>query len=58
MDIQEITQTVEKESLVLRQIMAEIKKVVVGQGHLMERMLIGLFIVRWSSVFGRRTRIG
>jgi hypothetical protein len=56
MDIQEITQTVEKKSLVLRQIMAEIEKVVVGQGHLMERMLIGLFIVRWSSAFGRRTR--
>jgi len=42
MDIQEITQTVEKKSLVLRQIMAEIEKVVVGQRHLMERMLIGL----------------
>lgn len=42
MDIQEITQRVEKESLVLRQIMAEIEKVVVGQRNLMERMLIGL----------------
>lgn len=42
MDIQEITQMVEKESMVLRQIMVEIDKVVVGQRHLMERMLIGL----------------
>jgi MoxR-like ATPase len=42
MDIQEITQRVEKESLVLRQIMAEIEKVIVGQRQLMERMLIGL----------------
>ncbi|RLF61192.1 MAG: ATPase [Thermoplasmata archaeon] len=42
MDIQEITESVEKESVVLRQIMAEIEKVVVGQKNLMERMLIGL----------------
>ncbi|UCF84091.1 MAG: MoxR family ATPase, partial [Desulfobacteraceae bacterium] len=42
MDIQEITQRVEKESMVIRQIMAEIEKVVVGQRNLMERMLIGL----------------
>jgi MoxR-like ATPase len=42
MDIQEITERVEKESVVLRQIMAEIEKVVVGQRNLMERMLIGL----------------
>jgi len=42
MDIQEITQRVEKESLVLRQIMAGIEKVIVGQRNLIERMLIGL----------------
>jgi MoxR-like ATPase len=42
MDIQEITGKVEKESVVLRQIMAEIEKVVVGRRNLMERMLIGL----------------
>ncbi len=42
MDIQEITQRVEKESIVLRQIMVEIERVVVGQRHLLERMLIGL----------------
>ncbi|MCD6295969.1 MAG: MoxR family ATPase [Deltaproteobacteria bacterium] len=42
MDIQEITESVEKESVVLRQIMVEIEKVVVGQKNLMERMLIGL----------------
>jgi MoxR-like ATPase len=42
MDIQEITRKVEKESLILRQIMAEIEKVVVGQKNLVERMLIGL----------------
>lgn len=42
MDIREITQRVEKESVVLRQIMVEIEKVVVGQRHLVERMLIGL----------------
>ncbi len=42
MEIQEITQRVEKEGVVLRQIMTEIEKVVVGQRNLMERMLIGL----------------
>ncbi len=42
MDIQEITRRVEEESLVLRQIMSEIEKVVVGQRNLMERLLIGL----------------
>ncbi len=42
MDIQEITKKVEKESLVLQQIMAQIKKIVVGQQSLIERMLIGL----------------
>ena len=42
MDIQEITRRVEKESVVLRQIMAGIEKVIVGQRNLIERMLIGL----------------
>lgn len=42
MDIQQITEKVEKESVVLRQIMLEIEKVVVGQRHLVERMLVGL----------------
>jgi MoxR-like ATPase len=42
MDIQEITHHVEKESVVLRQIMAEMEKIVVGQRILIERMLIGL----------------
>ena len=42
MDIQEITRRVEKESLGIRQIMAEIEKVIVGQRNLIERMLIGL----------------
>jgi MoxR-like ATPase len=42
MDIQEITQRVEKEGLMLRQVMAEIERVIVGQRHLIERMLIGL----------------
>jgi MoxR-like ATPase len=41
-DIQEITKKVEKESVVLRQIMVEIEKVVVGQRRLVERMLVGL----------------
>jgi len=42
MDIQEITRRVEKESVVLRQITAEIGKVIVGQKRLVERMLTGL----------------
>ena len=42
MDIQEITQTVEKESIVIRQIMAEVEKIIVGQRELLDRMLIGL----------------
>jgi MoxR-like ATPase len=42
MDIGEITEQVEKQSMVLRQIMAEIEKIIVGQRRLIERMLIGL----------------
>jgi len=41
-DIQEITRQVEKDTVVVRQIMAEIEKVIVGQRSLMERMLIGI----------------
>jgi MoxR-like ATPase len=42
MDIQEITQQVEKESVVMRQIMAEVQKIIVGQSGLLDRMLVGL----------------
>ena len=42
MDIQEITQRVEADSVVIRQIMANIEKVIVGQRYLIERMIIGL----------------
>jgi MoxR-like ATPase len=42
MDIQEITRNVEKQSIVLRQIMVELEKVVVGQKDMVERLLIGL----------------
>ena len=41
-DIQEVTARIEKESVVFRQIMVEIEKVLVGQKELLERMLIGL----------------
>ena len=41
-DIGEITEQVEKQSMVLRRIMAEIEKVIVGQRRLIERLLIGL----------------
>jgi len=42
MDIQEITNKVEKESVILRRVFAEIEKVIVGQRELIERMIIGL----------------
>lgn len=42
MDIQEITERVERESMVVRKIMAEVEKVVVGQRQLIERLVIGL----------------
>ena len=42
MDIQEITRRVERSSPGIRQIAAEIGKVIVGQKNLIERMLIGL----------------
>jgi MoxR-like ATPase len=42
MDIQEITRQVEKQSVVVRQIMAEVEKIIVGQRDLLDRMLIGL----------------
>lgn len=42
MDIQEITRAVEQESVVVRQIMANVEKVIVGQRYLIERLIIGL----------------
>ncbi|MBT3260026.1 MAG: MoxR family ATPase [Deltaproteobacteria bacterium] len=42
MDIQEITRAVEQESVVVRQIMANMEKVIVGQRYLIERLIIGL----------------
>jgi MoxR-like ATPase len=42
MDIQEITARIERESVVFRQIMVEVEKVLVGQKNLLERLLIGL----------------
>ena len=42
MDLKEITNRVEKESLVIRQITTEIEKIIVGQMDLLNRMLIGL----------------
>ena len=42
MDIQEITHQVEKQSVLLRQIMVEVEKVVVGQRNLVERLIVGL----------------
>ncbi|MGD9065520.1 MAG: AAA family ATPase, partial [Desulfobacterales bacterium] len=42
MDIKEITHRVEKESLAIRQVTAEIEKIIVGQTELLDRMLIGL----------------
>jgi len=42
MDIQEITRQVEKQNVVVRQIMAEAEKIIVGQRGLLDRMLIGL----------------
>ena len=42
MDIQAITQQVERDIVVTRRIRAEIEKVVVGQRELIDRMLIGL----------------
>jgi len=42
MDIQEITLAVERENATLRQITAEIEKVVVGQKDLIEKLLVGL----------------
>jgi MoxR-like ATPase len=42
MDIQDVTERVEKNSLVLRQLITEVEKVIVGQKTLVERLLIGL----------------
>jgi len=42
MDIQEITRNVENEGLLVRRIMAEVEKIIVGQRALLDRMLIGL----------------
>ncbi len=42
MDIKETTQKVEKESVYIRTLQAEIGKMIVGQNYLVERLLIGL----------------
>jgi len=42
MDIQEITRQVENQNMVVRQIAAEVEKIIVGQRQLLDRMLIGL----------------
>jgi len=42
MDIQEVTRSVEKQNVIVRQVISEMEKVVVGQRNLVERMLIGL----------------
>jgi MoxR-like ATPase len=42
MDIQQITNKVEKESVIIRRATSEIEKVIVGQRNLVEKMLIGL----------------
>jgi MoxR-like ATPase len=42
MDIQEITRQVERENVIVRQIMAEAEKIIVGQRGLLDRLLIGL----------------
>lgn len=42
MDIQDVTRQVEKHGMVVKQMMSELGKVIVGQGDLMENLLIGL----------------
>ena len=42
MDIQAITTKVEKETVIIRKILAEIEKAIVGQKNLLEKMIIGL----------------
>lgn len=42
MDIQEITNRVEKQIIIIRKILTEIEKVIVGQKNLLDKMLIGL----------------
>ncbi len=42
MDIQKLAAAVEKESLTLKEVTAQVEKVIVGQKNLIERLLIGL----------------
>jgi MoxR-like ATPase len=42
MDLQEITQKVEKESIFFRKVMSELAKIIVGQKDLLEKMLMGI----------------
>jgi len=41
-DVKNITEKVEKESELLRKVVSEIERVIVGQGYLIERLLVGL----------------
>jgi len=42
MDIQDVTRQVEKHGMVIKQIISELERVIVGQSDLMENLLIGL----------------
>ena len=42
MEIQEIAKRVEKQSVVIKQVMSEVEKVIVGQKELLERLMVGL----------------
>ena len=57
MDIQEITNRVEKDSIIIKKIFSEIEKVVVGQRNLLERMIIGLLSDGHLLALGHNLRI-
>ena len=43
-DIGQLTARVERDTLILREVENEIRKVIVGQDYLIERLLIGLLV--------------
>ena len=55
--IRQINEEVEKETLFLHDLLAEVKKTIVGQGVLIERVLVGL-LGRRAYPVGRCPRIG
>ena len=49
-DIEELNERINKESAFIDLLMLEMNKVIVGQKHMTERLLIGLSVFHWATI--------